>query len=490
MLAWVEDDGVPLLVWRRAPGVVAAFSGRRGGVSDAPYASLNVGMRSGDDHALVRENRRRLCRAVGADPRRTSSCFQVHGAEIHRAPPVVDGGDFLSGIAAPPEGDGLHTDEPGRAIVVFAADCVPVALARADGSAIAVCHAGWPGLVAGAVEAAAATLGEGPLVAAVGPCAGPQRYEVRDDVGGPLRARFGDDVVRDGRADLPLCAERALRRSGVEDVDVGRPVHHRRSRALLLASPRRVAGRPAVPHRVPGGGVTLDPADVAAGVAGARERIVEAARRAGREASGVEIVAAVKYVDVDDLPSLHAAGIRRAGENRAEQLLAKQAAHGDLFTWDFIGHLQSRKVRDVVGRVALVHALQSDSAASQIDTRSSAPQDVLVEVNTAADPSKHGVAPDGLDAFLELLAGLERVRVRGMMTMPALAEEPEDSRAAFAALRELAARAAERWAGTHAFDVLSMGTSQDFAVAVEEGATLVRLGSVLLVPPGGWARLA
>ena len=204
----------------------------------------------------------------------------------------------------------------------------------------------------------------------------------------------------------------------------------------------------------------------------------------------MEIVAAVKYVDADDLPALHAAGIRRAAENRTDQLEAKQAAHGDLFTWDFIGHLQSRKVRDLVGRVALVHALESDSAAAQIESRWSAPQDVLIEVNTAADPSKYGVAPDDLDAFLERLAALERVAVRGLMTMPALAQTPEDSRSAFAALRETAARAAARWAGTHAFDILSMGTSQDFAVAVEEGATLVRLGSVLLVPPDRWARLA
>ena len=234
----------------------------------------------------------------------------------------------------------------------------------------------------------------------------------------------------------------------------------------------------------------LDPADIAAGVAGAQDVVAEAARRAGRTPADVQIVAAVKYVDTDDLPALHAAGIRRAGENRTDGLEAKQAAHGDLFTWDFIGHLQSRKVRDLVGRVALVHALESDSAAAQLEARSAAPQDVLVEVNTAADPSKYGVAPADLDAFLELLAGLEHVAVRGLMTMPALAETPEDSRAAFAALRETAAGATTRWEGAHAFDVLSMGTSQDFAVAVEEGATLVRLGNVLLAPPDRWARLA
>ncbi|MEI6688123.1 MAG: YggS family pyridoxal phosphate-dependent enzyme [Thermoleophilia bacterium] len=219
-----------------------------------------------------------------------------------------------------------------------------------------------------------------------------------------------------------------------------------------------------------------------AGVARTRERIAEAAARAGRNADEIEIVAAVKYLDADDLPLLHAAGITRVGENRTDQLVAKQDAYGDLFTWDFIGHLQSRKVKEIAGRVSLIHSLFTESTAAQIESRSPAPQDVLVEVNTAGDPDKDGVAPPDLDALLELLAPLANVNVTGLMTMPAFAEDPEGSRAAFAALRELAARAAERWNGTHTFAQLSMGTSQDFEVAVEEGATLVRAGSVLLTP--------
>ena len=149
-------------------------------------------------------------------------------------------------------------------------------------------------------------------------------------------------------------------------------------------------------------------------------------------------------------------------------------------------------MRDLVGRVELVHALQSDSAAAQIDTRSAEqPQDVLVEVNTAADPSKYGVAPDDLDAFLALAPPASSAsRCAGLMTMPAFTETPRTPARPSPRCARLAAGAAARWAGTHAFDVLSMGTSQDFAVAVEEGATLVRLGSVLLVPPDRWARLA
>lgn len=225
--------------------------------------------------------------------------------------------------------------------------------------------------------------------------------------------------------------------------------------------------------------MSLDLEVVTAAVAAARRAVADAARRAGREPAAIEILAAIKYLPADDLPVLHAAGIRRVGENKADALLAKQAAAGELFTWDFIGHLQSRKARDVVGRVSLVHALESDSTAAQLERRAEAPQDVLVEVNVAADPGKYGVPPEALDGFLERLAPLEHVRVRGLMTMPPFTERPEESRPAFARLRELAARCAERWAGTHSFDVLSMGTSQDYAVAVEEGATIVRLGSVL-----------
>jgi PLP dependent protein len=200
---------------------------------------------------------------------------------------------------------------------------------------------------------------------------------------------------------------------------------------------------------------------------------------ADRATTDVEILAAVKYVERDDLAAIAAAGVRRVGENRTDQLIAKQAGYETTFTWDFIGHLQSRKVRDLVGRVSLVHALESESVARQLQERSPAPQDVLVEVNVAADPSKYGVGLDALDAFLELLAGLDRVRVRGLMTMPPFATDPEASRPAFAALRELAGDCAQRWSGSHTFDVLSMGTSQDYLVAVEEGATIVRLGGVL-----------
>ena len=226
--------------------------------------------------------------------------------------------------------------------------------------------------------------------------------------------------------------------------------------------------------------MNLDRETLADRVTAIREAVGVAARRSGRAPESVELLAAVKYLDAADVPVLYDAGIDLLGENRSDQLVVKQAVAGDVaFTWDFIGHLQSRKARDVVGRVRLIHALDSESTAAAIDRRAATPQDVLVEVNVAADPAKYGVLPERLDAFLETLAGLGHVHVRGLMTMPPAAAHAEASRGSFAALRELAHGAADRWAGRHRFDVLSMGTSQDYLVAVEEGATVVRLGGAL-----------
>jgi pyridoxal phosphate enzyme (YggS family) len=214
----------------------------------------------------------------------------------------------------------------------------------------------------------------------------------------------------------------------------------------------------------------LDPAAVAANLARIREQV----------GPGVEILAATTYVDADDLPALHEAGVTLVAENRSDALAAKQAAHADLFTWDFIGHVQSRKVRDIVGRVRLIHAVDSLSACEQIEKRrDGAAVDCLLQVNVAAEDTKSGVAPGDVDAFLEQVAPLAGVRFRGLMTMPPAVADPEGARPWFAALRELRDRLAPAWAGRHELTHLSMGTSQDYAVAAQEGATIVRVGGVL-----------
>jgi hypothetical protein len=197
-----------------------------------------------------------------------------------------------------------------------------------------------------------------------------------------------------------------------------------------------------------------------------RARLEEVREEVGPD---VEVVAATKYVALEELPVLAEAGVTLVGENRAQDLEAKHAAHGPAFTWDFIGHLQSRKVRQVLPRVRLIHSVSSDSVLEQLRARAADRPDleVLVEVNVAREPGKAGVDPEDLDAFIARCP----VRVGGLMTMPPLAERPEDSRRWFAALAQLAA--------DRGLPRLSMGTSQDLGVAVQEGATLVRVGSRL-----------
>ncbi len=211
----------------------------------------------------------------------------------------------------------------------------------------------------------------------------------------------------------------------------------------------------------------LDAGRVRERVEEAKERIAQAARRAGRQEQAVELLAAAKYVPLDELGTLADAGLTLLGENRAQELTAKANAYPGAFTWDFIGHLQSRKVKDVVPHARLIHSVASDSVLAQLARHARPQTEILIEVNVAGEASKSGVAPADLGAFIER----SPVPVVGLMTMPPAVEQPEDNRRHFAALRELAA--------AHGLGRLSMGTSQDYEVAVEEGATIVRLGSTL-----------
>jgi PLP dependent protein len=184
----------------------------------------------------------------------------------------------------------------------------------------------------------------------------------------------------------------------------------------------------------------------------------------------VEILAAVKYIAVEEMGVLAEAGVTLVGENRAQELEVKAAAHREL-TWDFIGHLQSRKVKQILPHVRWIHSVASDSALKELGKHAGAGTEVLVEVNVARDEGKSGVRPEELDGFLERAGRVGRVHVVGLMTMPPFTEHPEDSRRWFAALAQLA--------GDRGLRELSMGTSQDYAVAAQEGATIVRLGTSL-----------
>ncbi|MHB1571733.1 MAG: YggS family pyridoxal phosphate enzyme [Solirubrobacteraceae bacterium] len=212
--------------------------------------------------------------------------------------------------------------------------------------------------------------------------------------------------------------------------------------------------------------------ELISGVTGARvaanlARVREEIAGVGRDPGQVEILAAIKYLPTEALPELAAGGVTLVGENRAQELVAKQNAHPGLFTWDFIGALQSRKVRDLLPRVRYIHSVDSDSALAQLGRHGGPGTEVLVQVNVAREAGKAGVDPRELTGFLERCP----VRVVGLMTMPPLAADPESNRPYFAALAGLAAE--------HGLRHLSMGTSQDYLIAVQEGATIVRLGTTL-----------
>ena len=206
---------------------------------------------------------------------------------------------------------------------------------------------------------------------------------------------------------------------------------------------------------------------VRANLASVRERIDRAAARAGRDAAEVEILVAVKYAGVEDIDALVAAGVTLVGENRAQELIEKSDRAAGRLRWHFIGALQSRKVKLIVERVELIHSVASDSALIELGRHAPAGFEILVEVNVSGEHGKAGIAPHELDAFI----ARSPVRVVGLMTMPPQTTDPLRSRVHFAALAELARERGLR--------TLSMGTSQDFEVAVEEGATIVRIGTIL-----------
>jgi PLP dependent protein len=203
----------------------------------------------------------------------------------------------------------------------------------------------------------------------------------------------------------------------------------------------------------------IDPAKVSSNL--------EEARAVAGE--GVEILVATKYVPLEEMGKLAEAGVRLVGENRQQDLAAKRERWGDAFEWDFIGNLQSRKVKQVLPLCRLIHSVATDSALAQLEKHADPETEVLVEVNVSGEQGKGGVDPAGLPGFIERCP----VRVVGLMTMPPFSSDPEHSRPYFARLADLAA--------ANGLERLSMGTSQDWRVAIEEGATIVRLGHALFV---------
>jgi pyridoxal phosphate enzyme (YggS family) len=211
-------------------------------------------------------------------------------------------------------------------------------------------------------------------------------------------------------------------------------------------------------------------------------RVAAAAERAGRSPEDVLVVAVSKGFPVEALAGALEAGVEVLGENRAQELVAKATALGERVRWHFIGHLQTNKVRNVVGVAELIHSVDRATVAEAIAARARSlgiVQNVLVEVNAAGDPSKHGVVPADAPALVEAVAGLEGVRLRGLMTMPPWPARAEDSRPHYRALARLGESLAHR---ASLGPELSMGMTRDFEVAVEEGATIVRIGEAIFGP--------
>ena len=211
----------------------------------------------------------------------------------------------------------------------------------------------------------------------------------------------------------------------------------------------------------------------------------EALNESGRGPDETRILVASKYYTLEQMGALAGAGVEIVGENKAEDLLRKQEAFGDTLEWHFIGHLQRRKARDVVSRVTLIHSVDSVRLVEELAKR--APEEgveVLVQVNVSGEESKYGVREDEVDPMLEVIGETEgKVRARGFSTLAPLVEQAEDVRYVFAKLRTIRDRLKNRWSPRFDLSELSMGMSNDYRVAVEEGATIVRIGRALIEEP-------
>ena len=380
----------------RGAGAAIAFTSRQGGVSGGSFASLNLGFATADDAAA--RGREPPARARGRGRRRRARREPAPAARQRRRrgrrgrPAAI-----WTPATAWPEGDALVTGEPGLPLIAHGADCLTAALVaaggeRAGGRARGLARArrgrargcgrarraGLRGRRRARRRRAAATRS---ARTSPGRCARASAT-TSSRTAGPISRRLRAPRARSAR-ERPRSSRR-------------RPVHDLRSGALPLAPARRrrqrAAGRDRATSRA---GARERRARRRAGEPRARARGAWPRRRRARAAppDAVELLAAVKYVEPADLAVLADAGIELVGENRVEQLLAKQAVAGERFTWDFIGHLQSRKARDLVGRVRLVHSLSTLSAAERLDRASEQPVACLVEVNAAGEESKQGLAP-------------------------------------------------------------------------------------------------
>ena len=398
-MEWREADGVRWLE-ARLPGARAAFSTRLGGVSEAPFDSLNLGVLTDDEPGAVVENRGRLAAALGLAPERIAIGRQVHGAELatHAGPQRPS--PFAEPGAAIPEVDG-HVDRRARvaaALLVFVADCLPVALSGPGG--VAMLHCGWRGLAAGIVARGAEAVGA--TDAAIGPGIGPCCYEVGDEV---LDAFAGlGEGIADGRMlDLPEVARAPARAGRGRAGRDRRALHQLRAGALLLPPAR------AGPHRAPGR------PGLARWRAAERGRADPRARSRRRSPPTSSAPASWPGPGSRSSPRPSTCRSRRwarwprpgstlVGENRQQDLAAKHERWGDAFEWDFIGNLQSRKVKQLLPVCRLIHSVASESALAQLGSHGRPGDRGPGRGQRRRRGGQGRVAPAALGAFIAALA--------------------------------------------------------------------------------------
>ena len=213
------------------------------------------------------------------------------------------------------------------------------------------------------------------------------------------------------------------------------------------------------------------------------EKIALAARASGREPNQIQLIAVSKKMSMQKIREAYAAGIRTFGENYVQEALGKINELNDLdIRWHMVGHLQSNKVKSIAGRFALIHSIDSEKLINEIDKRSERAQEILIEVNLAAESSKSGVAPESLPSLLHSLQQKSNVHLRGLMFMPPFELTASESAKYFEKARQLREKMAKEVSGPHNLHELSMGTSHDFEVAIQNGATMIRLGTVIFGP--------
>ncbi len=352
---------------------------------------------------------------------------------------------------------------------------------------MAVAHGGWRGILGGIVQQAGIAMTGPPGGAVIGPSIGPCCFTVGREVADAFAGRFGAGVVFAPRGRtaprgwicgsplpgrLPKWAYRptgwptpgsAPSATTISSIPTAWRVRSPAATAASSGPGRREYQRRAVPRNL----------------AATERRIDAACARAGR-GTVPRLLMATKYLDVEEMGVLAQAGIGLVGENRANGLEERWDRWKDSFEFHFIGHLQSRKVRQVVPYVSLIHSVESISLVEELDRRADTEVRVLLEVNVSGEETKYGILPAAAETFLERAAAHRRVRFTGLMTMAPLTPDPESTRPYFRELRELRDRLAVAFAGRYELTELSMGMSNDYEVAVEEGATIVRIGSALL----------